>query len=86
MPKYERGENFSLGSFPEVGQKKRERERLNYGNNNGQLHIANATSGWARKATWANIMPLGKMNWCSTRVSHAAVFSDWMLRTFIFIV
>ena len=44
-------QNFSLGSFPEVGQKqrrkrkKRERERLNDGNNNGQLRIANATSG-----------------------------------------
>ena len=25
-----------------------------YGNNNGQLHIANATSGGERKATWAN--------------------------------
>ena len=59
MPKYERKQNFSLGSFPEVGQKQktereRKRERLNDGNNNGQLHIANATSGGALKAAWAN--------------------------------
>ena len=49
---------FSHGSFPEVGQKQktekeRKKERLNDGNNNGQLRIANATSGGARKATWA---------------------------------
>ena len=38
---------FSLGSFPEVGQKQktekkkeRKKERLNNGNNNGQLRIA----------------------------------------------
>ena len=48
------------GRFPEMGQKQqtekkeREKERLNDGNNNGQLHIANATSGGARKAAWAN--------------------------------
>ena len=34
---------------------KKKRERLNDGNNNGQLIIAKATSGGARKATWANI-------------------------------
>ena len=49
---------YSLGSFPEVGQKqKTERKeikrRLNDGNNNGQLCIANATSGGAHKAAWA---------------------------------
>ena len=57
MPKYWGKQIFSLGSFPEVGQKqkteKKKRERLNDGNNNGQLSIANATSGSARKATWA---------------------------------
>ena len=37
---------FTHGRFPEVGQKeKKERDRLNDGNNNGQLSIANATSG-----------------------------------------
>ena len=48
---------FSLGRFPKVGQKqKTEREeRLNDGNNNGQLRIANATLGGARKAAWANM-------------------------------
>ena len=33
----------------------KERERLNDGNNDGQLRIANATSGGAHKATWAKI-------------------------------
>ena len=61
MPKYWGKQIFSLGSFPEVGQKqkterKRKKERLNDGNNNGQLPIANATSGGARKAAWAKIL------------------------------
>ena len=46
---------FSLWSFSEVGQKKKtekkKRERLNDGNNNGQLCIANATLGGARKTS-----------------------------------
>ena len=65
MPKYWGKQIFSLGSFPVLGQKqkaekerKKERERLNDGNNNGQLRIANATSGGARKAAWANIAQL----------------------------
>ena len=40
-----------------MGQKQKtekERERLNDGNNNGQVRIANATSGGARKAGLAN--------------------------------
>ena len=51
MPKYWGKQIFSLGSFPEVGQKQktekkeRKKERLKVGNNNGQLCIANATSG-----------------------------------------
>ena len=57
MPKYRGKEIFSLGIFPEVGQKqkmeKKEEERLKVGNNNGQLRIANATSGGTRKAAWA---------------------------------
>ena len=44
---------FSLGSLPEVGQKqkteKNKKERLNVGNNNGQLCIANPTSGGTSK-------------------------------------
>ena len=58
MPKYWGKQIFTNGSFPEVGQKqkteKKER-RANVGNNNGQLRIANATSGGARKVAWANI-------------------------------
>ena len=57
MPKYWGKQIFSLGSLPEVGQKqkteKKKRERLKVGNNNGQLRIANATSGGACKAAWA---------------------------------
>ena len=62
MPKYYGKQIFTHGSFPEVGQKEKmekneskRRERLNDGNNNGQLRIANPTSGGARKAAWANI-------------------------------
>ena len=45
MPKYWGKQIFSLGRFPEVGQKQKterekEKERLNDGNNNGQLCIA----------------------------------------------
>ena len=49
--------NFQFREFPRSvtkakdGEKKKERERrLNDGNNNGQLRIANTTSGGARKA------------------------------------
>ena len=60
MPKYWGKQIFSLGSVPEVGQmqkteKKKEKERLIYGNNNGQVRIANATLGGARQAAWAKI-------------------------------
>ena len=72
MPKYWGKQILSLGSFPEVGQKqkteKKKRERLNDGNNNGQLCIANATLGGAHKAARAkNIPPLIlKRNWLAT--------------------
>ena len=64
MPKYWGKQIFTYGSFPEVGQKqktekieKRKRERrVKVGNNNGQLRIANATSGGACKAAWAKIL------------------------------
>ena len=47
MPKYWGKQIFIHGSFPEVGQKqktekKKRRKKLNDGNNNGQLRIANA--------------------------------------------
>ena len=55
MPRYWGKQIFTLGSFPKVGQKQKtkRKERLD-GNNNGQVRIANATSGGARKAAWAN--------------------------------
>ena len=45
MPKYWGKQIFSLGRFPEVGQKQktereRKKERPQVGNNNGQLRIA----------------------------------------------
>ena len=44
MPKYWGKQIFSLRSFPKVSQKqkteKKEKKRLNDGNNNGQLRIA----------------------------------------------
>ena len=56
MPKYWGKQILSLGSFPEVGQKqkteKKKRERLNDGNNNGQLCIANATFTPILKVLW----------------------------------
>ena len=59
--------NFQPWEIPRRGSKakdverKREKEReerLNDGNNNGQLRIANTTSGGARKAAWANFICL----------------------------
>ena len=47
MPKYWGKQIFTHGRFPEVGQEqkteKKKRERLNNGNNIGQLRITNAT-------------------------------------------
>ena len=54
MPKYWGKQIFSLGSFPEVGQKqktekkKEKKERPKVGNNNGQLRIA--TPPWVGHA------------------------------------
>ena len=65
MPKYWEKQIFSLGRFPEVGQKQKTEKkkgcarktawakRKNDGNKNGQLRIANATSGGLRKAACA---------------------------------
>ena len=67
MPKYGRKQIFSLGSFPEVGQKQKtekkeekkkdNRKKKRNNKNNGQLCIA--TSGGARKAVWANKQTIG---------------------------
>ena len=46
MPKSGGKQNFSHGSFPDVGQKQKaekEEEREKVGNNNGQLRIATPT-------------------------------------------
>ena len=43
MPKYWGKQIFSLG-----------KKKIKFGNNNGQLRIANATSDGARKVAWAN--------------------------------
>ena len=56
MPKYWGKQISSLRSFPEVGQKQKtekKKERLKVGNIQWPAHIANATSGGARKAAWA---------------------------------
>ena len=58
MPNYW-GNKFShTGVAPKWVKSKRRREKaiLNDGNNDGQLRIANATSGGARKATLAKIV------------------------------
>ena len=52
--------NFQPREFPRSGSKAKDGEkekerRLKVGNNNGQLRIANANSGGACKAAWANI-------------------------------
>ena len=59
MTKYWGKQIFSLGSFPKVGQKqktenkKRERERLNDGNNNGQATHGARKHAWLTQAAWA---------------------------------
>ena len=65
---------FSLGSFPEVAQKqkngggkKKKKKKLNDRNNNGQLWMANVTSGGARKAALAKKSVLTKARFPSER-------------------
>ena len=65
MPKYCGKQIFAHRRFPEVGQKQKtekKRERPNDGNYNGQLRIANATSGCALKAAWAKTSCVGSLN------------------------
>ena len=47
--------NYALQTPPRVAHAKMPgpKKKLNDGNNNGQLRIANTTSGGARKAAWA---------------------------------
>ena len=57
MPKYWEENIFSLGSFPEVGQKQKreEKKRLNDGNNNGQTTHGARKHTWCTQAAWANL-------------------------------
>ena len=45
--------NFQPWEIPRSWSKAKDGERLKVGNNNGQLRIANTTSGGASKAAWA---------------------------------
>ena len=59
MPKYLGKQICTHGSFPEVGQKqktegKKEEERLNDGNNNGQATHGARKHAWRMQAAWAN--------------------------------
>ena len=59
MPKDWGKQIFTHGSFPEVGQKqkterKKEEERLNDGNNNGQATHGSRKHAWRTQAAWAN--------------------------------
>ena len=47
------GGDFQPREFTRSGSKAKDGERLKVGNNNGQLRIANTTSGGASKAAWA---------------------------------
>ena len=58
MPKYWGRNYFAHGRFPKVGQKqktekKKERERLNNGDNNGQATHGARKHAWRTQAAWA---------------------------------
>ena len=44
------------------GDLRNENSNKKVGNNNGQLHIANTTSGGARKVAWANFYRVNGLN------------------------
>ena len=62
MPKYWVKNYFAHGSFPKVGQKQKterkerkiKRERLNDGNNNGQVTHGARNHAWGTQAAWAD--------------------------------
>ena len=59
MPKYWVKNYFAHGRLPEVGQKqktekKKEEERLNNGDNNGQATHGARKHAWRTQAAWAN--------------------------------
>ena len=63
MPKYWVKNYFAHGRFPEVGQKQKTekkkkkkkigKERLNYGDNNGQATHGARKHAWRMQAAWA---------------------------------
>ena len=59
MPKYWVKNYFAHERFPEVGQKqkteRKERKRLNDGNNNGQATHGARKHAWCTQAAWAKI-------------------------------
>ena len=61
MPKYWGKQIFTHGRFPEVGQKqktereeKKEKRRLNDGDNYGQATHGSCKHAWRTQAVWAN--------------------------------
>ena len=59
MPKYWVKNYFAHGRFSKVGQKqktekKRKKERLNNGDNNGQATHGERKHAWRTQAAWAN--------------------------------
>ena len=72
MPKYWGKQIFSLGKFPEVGQKQKteKRERPKVGNNNGQLCTANATSGGAHNLLGQNKCIFIEIFLCQTKTIY----------------
>ena len=63
MPKYLGGNNFTHGSFPEVGQKQKTEEkkregkkRPKVGHNNGQATHGARNHTWRTQAAWANFL------------------------------
>ena len=79
MPKYWGKQIFTL-EIPRSGSKAKDGERKTercY--NNGQLRIANATSGGARKAAWANKKHL----YATTSFSYGAKWLQMMCSMFM---
>ena len=78
MQKYWEKQIFSLGSLLDVGQKQktekeRKKERLNDGNNNGQLRIA-------RKAVWANSPGIDSSKLCGDPCKTGSVLYIRIIR------
>ena len=77
MPKYWVKNYFAHGRFPEVGQKqktKRERERLNNGDNNGQATHGARKHAWRTQAAWAKKRKRKKKSelWHGAHIAHAS--------------